>query len=490
MAKKKTGFFCKECGYESSKWLGQCPMCKNWDVFVEEPVAKSTGTGVRISQVAEKPLALQEVSSLEEERISTDIEELDRVLGGGIVVGSLVLVGGDPGIGKSTLLLQMCKALADKKRNVLYISGEESLKQIKLRAERLGKNWDKLLALSETNLDLIEATILEVPHKNTLLIKKLKDIDMDTYKETETNIDNVLSQVEKLSPKVVIIDSIQTMFKEEVSATPGSVTQVREATSVLLRIAKGMNIAIFIVGHVTKEGVVAGPRMLEHMVDTVLYFEGERNQSYRILRAIKNRFGNTSEMGIFEMRQEGLREVSNPSELLLTQNNDGMSGIAIASAIEGVRPLLIEVQALASTAAYGTPQRSATGFDLRRLNMLLAVLEKRAGFKLAQKDVFLNIAGGLKINDPAIDLAVISAILSSNLDIEIPKGFCMAGEVGLSGEIRPVNRIEQRIAEAEKLGFEKMILPEHNFSSLTKNNYKIKLLPVKKTEEAFKILFT
>ncbi|MBR6687074.1 MAG: DNA repair protein RadA, partial [Paludibacteraceae bacterium] len=341
-----------------------------------------------------------------------------------------------------------------KNNKVLYVSGEESTRQLKLRADRIGISNDECYILSETSLE------------------------------------QIYHQAKDINPDILVIDSIQTIHLESIDSSAGSLVQVRECTASLLRYAKQTNTPIFLVGHITKDGNIAGPKILEHIVDTVLQFEGDQHYLYRILRAIKNRFGNTSEMGIFEMRQEGLREVSNPSELLLTQNNDGMSGIAIASAIEGVRPLLIEVQALASTAAYGTPQRSATGFDLRRLNMLLAVLEKRAGFKLAQKDVFLNIAGGLKINDPAIDLAVISAILSSNLDIEIPKGFCMAGEVGLSGEIRPVNRIEQRIAEAEKLGFEKMILPEHNFSSLTKNNYKIKLLPVKKTEEAFKILFT
>ena len=397
-------------------------------------------------------VSIHEISTEEEIRINLGNNEFNRVLGGGLVAGSLVLIGGEPGIGKSTLLLQTVLSLKNNK--VLYVSGEESTRQLKLRADRIGISNDECYILSETSLE------------------------------------QIYHQTKEINPDILVIDSIQTIHLESIDSSAGSLVQVRECTASLLRYAKQTNTPIFLVGHITKDGNIAGPKILEHIVDTVLQFEGDQHYLYRILRAIKNRFGNTSEMGIFEMRQEGLREVSNPSELLLTQNNDGMSGIAIASAIEGVRPLLIEVQALASTAAYGTPQRSATGFDLRRLNMLLAVLEKRAGFKLAQKDVFLNIAGGLKINDPAIDLAVISAILSSNLDIEIPKGFCMAGEVGLSGEIRPVNRIEQRIAEAEKLGFEKMILPEHNFSSLTKNNYKIKLLPVKKTEEAFKILFT
>jgi DNA repair protein RadA/Sms len=397
-------------------------------------------------------VSIHEISTEEEIRIDLGNNEFNRVLGGGLVAGSLVLIGGEPGIGKSTLLLQTVLSLKNNK--VLYVSGEESTRQLKLRADRIGIQNNECYILSETSLE------------------------------------QIYHQAKDINPDILVIDSIQTIHLESIDSSAGSLVQVRECTASLLRYAKQTNTPIFLVGHITKDGNIAGPKILEHIVDTVLQFEGDQHYLYRILRAIKNRFGNTSEMGIFEMRQEGLREVSNPSELLLTQNNDGMSGIAIASAIEGVRPFLIEVQALASTAAYGTPQRSATGFDLRRLNMLLAVLEKRAGFKLAQKDVFLNIAGGLKINDPAIDLAVISAILSSNLDLEIRKGICLAGEVGLSGEIRPVSRIEQRIAEAEKLGFEQIILPEHNYQSLTKHNYKIKLLPVKKTEEAFKILFT
>ena len=397
-------------------------------------------------------VSIHEISTEEEIRIDLGNNEFNRVLGGGLVAGSLVLIGGEPGIGKSTLLLQTVLSLKNNK--VLYVSGEESTRQLKLRADRIGIQNNECYILSETSLE------------------------------------QIYHQAKDINPDILVIDSIQTIHLESIDSSAGSLVQVRECTASLLRYAKQTNTPIFLVGHITKDGNIAGPKILEHIVDTVLQFEGDQHYLYRILRAIKNRFGNTSEMGIFEMRQEGLREVSNPSELLLTQNNDGMSGIAIASAIEGVRPFLIEVQALASTAAYGTPQRSATGFDLRRLNMLLAVLEKRAGFKLAQKDVFLNIAGGLKINDPAIDLAVISAILSSNLDLEIRKGICLAGEVGLSGEIRPVSRIEQRIAEAEKLGFEQIILPEHNYQSLTKKNYKIKLLPVKKTEEAFKILFT
>ena len=377
--------------------------------------------------------------------------ELNRVLGGGLVVGSLVLVGGEPGIGKSTLILQTMLRL--KNERVLYVSGEESARQLKLRADRIG--------IENENCYILGETILE----------------------------RIYTHAKEVKPSILVIDSIQTISTETSESSTGSLSQIRECATSLLRFAKENNIPVFVVGHITKDGAIAGPKLLEHIVDTVLQFEGDQHYMYRILRAIKNRFGNTAELGIFEMQQNGLREVSNPSELLLS-NHDDMSGIAVACAIEGIRPFLIEVQALTGTAAYGTPQRSATGFDTRRLNMLLAVLEKRAGFKLAQKDVFLNIAGGLRINDPAIDLAVISAILSANLDISINPQICFTGEVGLSGEIRPVNRIEQRIAEAEKLGFKKIILPEYNYNSLPHKAYNIQLLPVKKAEEAFRILFS
>ena len=377
--------------------------------------------------------------------------ELNRVLGGGLVVGSLVLVGGEPGIGKSTLILQTMLRL--KNERVLYVSGEESARQLKLRADRIG--------IENENCYILGETILE----------------------------RIYTHAKEVKPSILVIDSIQTISTETSESSTGSLSQIRECATSLLRFAKENNIPVFVVGHITKDGAIAGPKLLEHIVDTVLQFEGDQHYMYRILRAIKNRFGNTAEFGIFEMQQNGLREVSNPSELLLS-NHDDMSGIAVACAIEGIRPFLIEVQALTGTAAYGTPQRSATGFDTRRLNMLLAVLEKRAGFKLAQKDVFLNIAGGLRINDPAIDLAVISAILSANLDISINPQICLTGEVGLSGEIRPVNRIEQRIAEAEKLGFKKIILPEYIYNSLPHKAYNIQLLPVKKAEEAFRILFS
>jgi DNA repair protein RadA/Sms len=398
----------------------------------------------------QKPIPIHQINTSEDPRIDMQNGEFNRVLGGGLVVGSLVLIGGEPGIGKSTLILQTMLRLQNQR--ILYVSGEESARQLKLRADRLG--------IQNENCYILGETILE----------------------------KIYTHAKEVKPNILVIDSIQTVSTELSESSTGSLSQIRECATSLLRFAKENNIPVLIVGHITKDGAIAGPKLLEHIVDTVLQFEGDQHYMYRILRAIKNRFGNTSELGIFEMQQNGLREVSNPSELLLTQHDD-MSGIAIACAIEGVRPFLIEVQALTGTAAYGTPQRSATGFDLRRLNMLLAVLEKRAGFKLAQKDVFLNIAGGLRINDPAIDLAVISAILSANIDINIDAQTCLTGEVGLSGEIRPVNRIEQRIAEAEKLGFKRIILPEYNYNSLPHKQYNIQLLPVKKAEEAFRILF-
>ncbi|GHT63173.1 DNA repair protein RadA [Bacteroidia bacterium] len=398
-----------------------------------------------------KPILLRQIDTGEEIRMDLNDGELNRVLGGGLVPGSMVLIGGEPGIGKSTLVLQTVLKLKNYK--TLYISGEESARQLKLRAERLGSEHENLYILCETNLEQIFI-----------------------------NINN-------LKPDLLIVDSIQTVYTERIDSSPGSVTQVRESAASLLKFAKETNTPILLIGHINKEGSIAGPKVLEHIVDTVLQFEGDQHYMYRILRNIKNRFGSTSELGIYEMRQDGLREVSNPSELLLTQNHEGLSGAAIAAAIEGVRPFLIETQALVSTAAYGTPQRSATGFDIRRMNMLLAVLEKRAGFKLIQKDVFLNIAGGLRVNDPAMDLSVISAILSSSLDVAIEREICMSGEVGLSGEIRPVNRIEQRILEAEKLGFKRIIIPRNNLKGFDTNKTQIQVVQVKKVEEAFRELF-
>lgn len=453
MAKQKSIFVCNNCGRSASQWFGKCPSCGKWDTCVEELSFKNDKKQHLLhptEQAAHKPTPITEITTSEDPRIDMQNSELNRVLGGGLVVGSLVLIGGEPGIGKSTLILQTMLRLQNKR--VLYVSGEESARQLKLRADRLGIENENCYILGETVLERIYAHAKEV------------------------------------KPSIMVIDSIQTVSTEASESSTGSLSQIRECATSLLRFAKENNIPVFVVGHITKDGAIAGPKLLEHIVDTVLQFEGDQHYMYRILRAIKNRFGNTSELGIFEMQQSGLREVSNPSELLLT-NHDDMSGIAVACAIEGVRPFLIEVQALTGTAAYGTPQRSATGFDLRRLNMLLAVLEKKAGFKLAQKDVFLNIAGGLRINDPAIDLAVISAILSANLDMSINPQICLTGEVGLSGEIRPVNRIEQRIAEAEKLGFKQIILPEYNYNSLPHKQYNIQLLPVKKAEEAFRILF-
>ena len=415
MAKEKTVYVCTNCGQDSPKWVGKCPSCGAWNTYVEEVVRKEPANKRPVSglePVKSKPVTLNDITGGDEPRIDMQDEELNRVLGGGLVPGSLVLLGGEPGIGKSTLVLQTVLHLPDRK--VLYISGEESARQLKLRADRIPHNSSDCLIVCETSLEQIYIHI-----KNT-------------------------------QPDLVIIDSIQTISTETIDSSPGSLVQVRECSASILKFAKETNTPVILIGHINKEGSIAGPKVLEHIVDTVLQFEGDQHYMYRILRSIKNRFGSTAELGIYEMRQDGLREVSNPSELLLTQNHEGLSGVAIAAAIEGIRPFLIETQALVSSAVYGTPQRSATGFDLRRMNMLLAVLEKRAGFKLVQKDVFLNIAGGLKVNDPAIDLAVISAILSSSLDISIEPGISMCGEVGLSGEIRPVNRIEQRILEAEK----------------------------------------
>jgi len=430
MAKGKSVFFCQECGYESGKWLGQCPVCKIWNSFVEETVVKKGNSSVRKTLVLNEAKSLSQVSSQEKTRLLTGIEELDRVLGGGIVKDSLVLVGGDPGIGKSTLLLQMCRVLTEKNVSVLYISGEESLQQIKMRADRLGEFKNDILILCETNLNQIE----EINKRN--------------------------------KPGVVIIDSIQTMYKEEVSSAPGSVSQVKETTGILMHMAKSEGIAIFIVGHVTKEGVVAGPRVLEHMVDTVLYFEGERHASYRLLRAVKNRFGSTNEIGVFEMRQTGLEEVKNPSEYMLSGRPRGASGSVVSCVMEGTRPILVEVQALICQTNFNMPRRTAAGIDFNRVNLLMAVLEKRLGLPLAGCDAYVNLAGGLKLNEPGIDLAVVSAIMSSYKNFPISEKTIIFGEVGLTGEVRAINMVEQRVTEAAKLGFSICILPEVNMKLL------------------------
>lgn len=452
MAKSKTVFFCKECGFESGKWLGQCPSCKQWDTFVEEPVIKKSksATGGNVRLQPSEPTKLSNVTTSEDERILTGIEEFDRVLGGGMVRGSLVLVGGDPGIGKSTLLLQTCKKLVDKQHNILYISGEESLKQIKMRAERLGAFTGELLLLSETNLDIIEETL------------------------------------KKLLPEVVVIDSIQTMYKEEIGSAPGSVSQVRETTATLMHLAKGLGITIFIVGHVTKEGVVAGPRVLEHMVDTVLYFEGENQASYRILRAVKNRFGSTNEIGVFEMRSSGLEEVLNPSEYMLQGKPEGESGSIVACSIEGTRPILVEVQALVCQTNFNMPRRTAAGTDYNRMNLLMAVIEKRLGIQLSSCDAYINVAGGMKINEPALDLAIVMSIISSYKNRAIDSKTIVFGEVGLTGEVRAVNQAEQRVIEATKMGFEICILPQANKEVISDS--KIKLVGVKNIREAVNII--
>ena len=463
VTKEKTVFVCRECGFDSPKWSGKCPSCGMWNTMVEKTVRAekpSATTSLRKSASGKsdgtpQPETLDTIETTEEPRIDMRDAELNRVLGGGLVPGSIVLLGGEPGIGKSTLILQTVMQLQGQK--VLYVSGEESARQIKMRADRLAQ---------------------ETSGKNN-----------DLMVLCETSLENIYTQIKEVQPTIVVIDSIQTISSEYVESSAGSLTQVRECAASLLKFAKESGTPVLLIGHITKDGTIAGPKILEHIVDAVLQFEGDQHYLYRILRPIKNRFGSTSELGIYEMRENGLRQVSNPSELLLTDSHQGMSGVSIACTIEGVRPFLIEVQALASTAVYGTPQRSAIGFDVRRMNMLLAVLEKRVGFKLGQKDVFLNIAGGLKVSDPAIDLAVISAILSSSLDIAIDRTVCMTGEVGLSGEIRPVSRIEQRIAEAGKLGFERIIIPSANMHGLNTKKAGIEIVPVSKVEEAFKQLF-
>ncbi len=451
MAKTKTTFFCQNCGTQYAKWVGKCSACNEWNTIVEEVLQKEekrnwkqTATIKHVS----KALKIDEITINEEDRINTKNNEFNRVLGGGLVKGSMTLLGGEPGIGKSTLLLQVALGI-DKK--VLYVSGEESESQIKMRAERLSEN-----------------------HSNCLIL-------------TETNTQHIFKSIEEVQPDVVVIDSIQTLHTDYIEASPGSISQIRETTAELIKFAKETATPVVLIGHITKEGTIAGPKILEHMVDVVLQFEGDRNHTYRILRSQKNRFGSTAELGIYEMQNTGLREVENPSEILISEKDESLSGTAIGATLEGMRPLMIEVQALVSTAVYGTPQRSVTGYNIKRLHMILAVLEKRAGFRLGAKDVFLNIAGGITVDDPAIDLAVVVAILSSNEDISVPQDSCFAAEVGLAGEIRPVNRIDQRILEAEKLGFSTIVVSK--FNKIAKKNYKIKIVLVSKIEEVFQQLF-
>lgn len=453
MAKSKTTmFFCKECGYEASKWLGQCPGCKEWNTFVEELVTKKVkSTSAAGISSHSTPVSINEINAGDEERISTGFSELDRVLGGGIVPGGMILVGGDPGIGKSTLLLQVCKNLSEEGKKVLYISGEESVKQIKLRANRIGKFTEQMLLLCETNLDIIE------------------------------------EQIKKCSPDIVVIDSIQTMYREEVASAPGSVSQVRESTNVLMQIAKGMTIPMFIVGHVTKEGVVAGPRVLEHMVDTVLYFEGDKHAAYRIIRGVKNRYGSTNEIGVFEMKNEGLEQILNPSEFMLEGRPTDASGSVVACLMEGTRPMLVEIQALLTRSNFGMPRRTAVGTDYNRVNLLMAVLEKRIGVQMGDFDAYVNVAGGMKISEPALDLALVVAILSSYKNKIISADTIFFGEVGLAGEIRGVAMTDQRVAEAKKLGFKRCVLPKVSISGL-KNVTGIELVGVSNVSEAEKYI--
>ena len=457
MSKIKTSFFCQNCGYESVKWVGQCPSCSQWNTFVEELTQKDNSKNdngwkdYNDDKRTSKTISLSEIRSSEEKRLPTSDPELNRVLGGGIVPGSLVLVAGEPGIGKSTLFLQNGLWLKDV--SVLYVSGEESEQQIKMRADRLKLKNDKFYLL------------------------------------TETSTQTIFKEIKKLKPQLVIVDSIQTLHTSFIDSSPGSVSQIRECAAEFQRFAKETNTPVFLIGHITKDGGIAGPKILEHMVDTVLQFEGDRHYAYRILRTLKNRFGSTAELGIYEMTDEGMRGVLNPSEILITQKEDQLSGIAIAATIEGIRPLLIEVQALVTQSVYGTPQRTVSGFDLRRLQLLLAVLEKRGGFHFGMKDVFLNIAGGIKVEDPSIDLAVLCALLSSYEDVALPQHICFAGEVGLSGEIRAVNRIDQRIAEAEKLGFEKIIVSKYNQKGLAKQKFNIEVVLMGRVEEMYQYLF-
>lgn len=455
MAREKSMWFCTECGVDSPKWVGRCPSCGAWNTMVEEKVkvTKGTKSPTLSSRTLSKPQKVSEIQAIDEPRIKMPSKELNRVLGGGLVAGSLVLIGGEPGIGKSTLVLQ--NTLSIRSKRILYVSGEESATQLKMRADRIGRVCDNVLIACETSLD------------------------------------NIMKHIEDTTPEIVIIDSIQTIASDDIESAAGSVSQVRECSARLLKYAKESGVPVILIGHINKEGSIAGPKVLEHIVDAVLQFEGDRHYMYRILRSIKNRFGSTSELGIYEMGQKGLREVTNPSEMLLSHDDDTeFSGRAIGITLEGMRPFLIETQALVSTAAYGTPQRSVTGFDSKRMNMLLAVLEKRVGFKLAQKDVFLNIAGGLKVNDTALDLPVICAVLSSNVDISIPRDTCLCGEVGLSGEIRQVTRLEQRISEAEKLGMKTIVVPRYNLKGIDTSKFNIQIREVSKVEEAFRLLFT
>lgn len=451
--KMKTMWFCTSCGADSPKWVGKCPSCGEWNTMVEEKVGPATASAAvpLSSRTRSVPKTVNDIEAVDEPRIVMPSKELNRVLGGGLVKGSIVLLGGEPGIGKSTLVLQ--NLLSIRTRRILYVSGEESATQLKLRADRIGRGSDNLFIVCETSLE------------------------------------NIFNHIEAVEPEIVVVDSIQTIATETLDSSAGSVGQVRECAAALLRFAKESGVPVLLIGHINKEGTLAGPKVLEHIVDAVLQFEGDRQYLYRLLRAVKNRFGNTSEMGIYEMQQRGLREVTNPSEMLVSHSVGDLSGVAVGVTMEGVRSFLIEVQALVSTAAYGTPQRSVTGFDAKRTNMLLAVLEKRVGFKIGAKDVFLNIAGGLKVCDPALDLAVIAAILSSNVDIPIQSGWCMAGEVGLTGEIRPVTRMEQRISEAEKLGMTDMIIPEGNLKGVDTSKLRIRLHEAAKVADAFRILF-
>lgn len=454
MAKSKTVFFCKNCGNESPKWIGKCPGCGEWNTYVEETVVTGKDQKLRTTitnNEPTKPIPITEISNAKEERIDLKNQELNRVLGGGLVAGSLILVGGEPGIGKSTLLLQIALRLPQYK--ILYVSGEESQTQIKMRANRIG-----------------------IENENCFIL-------------TETDTQEIVRHFKTIQPDIVIVDSIQTLHTPHIEATAGSISQIRETAAEMNKLAKTFHTPIFLIGHITKDGSIAGPKILEHMVDTVIQFEGDRHYGFRILRTIKNRFGSTSELGIFEMQSNGLREISNPSEIFLSQREEQVSGVAIAAMIEGLRPMLIETQALVSTAAYGTPQRSVTGFDIRRLNMLLAVLEKRAGFRLSSKDVFLNIAGGIRVDDPAIDLAVLASILSSNEDIPISSRIAFAAEVGLSGEIRAVNRIDVRIAEAEKLGFEKIMISKYNLKAIDISKTKIQVVPLATVNDLYNELF-
>ncbi len=452
-AKEKTVWFCSNCGAQASKWEGRCPACGEWNTMVEERVTlKPQRSSSPVAKAGiSKPQAVSDIQAMSEPRIHLPSEELNRVLGGGLVQGSILLIGGEPGIGKSTLVLQ--NLLAIKSKTILYVSGEESATQLKLRADRIGRGSNNCFIVCETSLE------------------------------------NIFKHIEDVQPGILVIDSIQTIASDVLESSAGSISQVRECAAQLLKYAKESGVPVILIGHITKEGSLAGPKVLEHIVDAVIQFEGDRQYMYRLLRAIKNRFGSTSEIGVYEMGQHGLREVKNPSEMLIRHNDENLSGVSIGVTVEGMRPFMIEVQALVSTAAYGTPQRSVTGYDGKRMNMLLAVLEKRVGFKLGQKDVFLNIAGGIKVNDPSLDLAVISAILSSNVDMSIPHSTCFAGEVGLSGEIRPVSRLEQRIMEAEKLGMTTMLIPKNNLKGIDTSRLSIKLIEVAKVEEAFRALF-